>query len=201
MLGPVGLVLVGILSVQLGAAIAKSLFGEISPTAMVWLRLVTSALVLAAIARPRLTGRSGRDWLVVLAFGASLATMNWGIYQSMARIPGGRGGTRGGIGPRARAGAAGVPIRFATITPVNGSWPYPCEEQRVEVNDWLRTLPGTIDMETRVSTPAGLLRSAYDYQDGLHFNARGYEAMGRFALRTVRADLARIVARKASTRN
>lgn len=102
---------------------------------------------------------------------------------------------------RARAGAAGVPIRFATITPVNGSWPYPCEEQRVEVNDWLRTLPGTIDMETRVSTPAGLLRSAYDYQDGLHFNARGYEAMGRFALRTVRADLARIVARKASTRN
>ena len=99
MLGPVGLVLVGILSVQLGAAIAKSLFGEISPTAMVWLRLVTSALVLAAIARPRLTGRSGRDWLVVLAFGASLATMNWGIYQSMARIPLGLAVTIEFIGP------------------------------------------------------------------------------------------------------
>ena len=98
-LGPVGLVLVGILSVQLGAAIAKSLFGEISPTAMVWLRLVTSALVLAAIARPRLTGRSGRDWLVVLAFGASLATMNWGIYQSMARIPLGLAVTIEFIGP------------------------------------------------------------------------------------------------------
>ena len=99
MLGPVGLVLVGILSVQLGAAIAKSLFGEISPTAMVWLRLVTSALVLAAIARPRLTGRSGSDWLVVLAFGASLATMNWGIYQSMARIPLGLAVTIEFIGP------------------------------------------------------------------------------------------------------
>ena len=98
-LGPVGLVLVGILSVQLGAAIAKSLFGEISPTAMVWLRLVTSALVLAAIARPRLTGRSGSDWLVVLAFGASLATMNWGIYQSMARIPLGLAVTIEFIGP------------------------------------------------------------------------------------------------------
>ena len=99
MLGPVGLVLVGILSVQLGAAIAKSLFGEISPTAIVWLRLVTSALVLAAIARPRLTGRSGSDWLVVLAFGASLATMNWGIYQSMARIPLGLAVTIEFIGP------------------------------------------------------------------------------------------------------
>ena len=52
LLGPVGLVLIGILSVQLGAAIAKGLFGEISPTAMVWLRLVTSALVLAAVALP-----------------------------------------------------------------------------------------------------------------------------------------------------
>ena len=87
LLGPVGLVLIGILSVQLGAAIAKGLFGEISPTAMVWLRLVTSALVLAALARPRLTGRSRRDWVVVLGFGLSLATMNWAIYQSFSRIP------------------------------------------------------------------------------------------------------------------
>jgi len=85
LLGPVGLVMVGILSVQLGAAIAKGLFGEISPTAMVWLRLVTSALVLAAVARPRFTGRTQRDWLVVLGFGASLATMNWAIYQSFSR--------------------------------------------------------------------------------------------------------------------
>ncbi|WP_210502612.1 EamA family transporter [Nocardioides xinjiangensis] len=87
LLGPVGLVLVGILSVQVGAAIAKGLFGEISPTAMVWLRLVTSAVVLAAIARPRLGGRSRHDWFVVLGFGASLATMNWAIYQSFSRIP------------------------------------------------------------------------------------------------------------------
>ena len=98
-LGPVGLVLVGILSVQLGAAIAKGLFGEISPTAMVWLRLVTSALVLAAIARPRLTGRTRHDWLVVLGFGASLATMNWAIYQSFSRIPLGIAVTIEFIGP------------------------------------------------------------------------------------------------------
>jgi inner membrane transporter RhtA len=97
--GPVGLVLIGILSVQVGAAIAKSLFGEISPTAMVWLRLITSALVLAAVARPRLTGRTRQDWFVVLGFGASLATMNWGIYQSFARIPLGIAVTIEFIGP------------------------------------------------------------------------------------------------------
>ena len=99
LLGPVGLVLVGILSVQLGAAIAKGLFGEISPTAMVWLRLVTSALVLAAIARPRLASRSRRDWLVVVGFGVSLATMNWAIYQSFARIPLGIAVTIEFVGP------------------------------------------------------------------------------------------------------
>ena len=98
-LGPVGLVLIGILSVQIGAAIAKGLFGEISPTAMVWLRLVTSALVLAAVARPRFTGRSRDDWLVVLGFGASLATMNWAIYQSFSRIPLGIAVTIEFIGP------------------------------------------------------------------------------------------------------
>jgi inner membrane transporter RhtA len=99
LLGPVGLVLIGILSVQVGAAIAKGLFGEISPTAMVWLRLVTSAVVLAAIARPRLAGRSRQDWLVVLGFGASLATMNWGIYQAFSRIPLGIAVTIEFIGP------------------------------------------------------------------------------------------------------
>jgi len=99
LLGPVGLVLVGILSVQVGAAIAKGLFGEISPTAMVWLRLVTSALVLAAVARPRFAGRSRQDWLVVLGFGASLATMNWGIYQAFSRIPLGIAVTIEFIGP------------------------------------------------------------------------------------------------------
>ena len=83
----VWLVLGGIVSVQFGAAIAKTLFPLVPPTAMVWLRLATSAVVLLALARPRVRGRSRRDWLVVLAFGISLLTMNWAIYQSFARIP------------------------------------------------------------------------------------------------------------------
>ena len=67
-MSPVWLVLVGIASVQLGAGFAKSLFDDVAPTTIVWLRLVTSALVLVAVLRPRVRGRSREDWVVVLAF-------------------------------------------------------------------------------------------------------------------------------------
>lgn len=84
---PVWLVLTGIASVQLGAAVAKHLFGRIDPTSMVWLRLAASSLVFLAIARPQVRGRSRGDWVTVLAFGTVLGTMNWSIYQAFARIP------------------------------------------------------------------------------------------------------------------
>jgi inner membrane transporter RhtA len=99
LVSPVWLVLIGILSVQFGAGIAKGLFDEISPTSIVWLRLVTSAVVLVAVARPVLRGRSRSDWMVVLAFGACLGIMNWAIYQSFARIPLGVAVTLEFIGP------------------------------------------------------------------------------------------------------
>ncbi len=91
--------LVGILSVQLGAGVAKSLFDDISPTAIVWLRLVTSAVILCLVVRPALRGRSRQDWLVVLAFGLSLGVMNWAIYQAFARIPLGIAVTIEFVGP------------------------------------------------------------------------------------------------------
>jgi inner membrane transporter RhtA len=99
LVSPVWLVLVGILSVQFGAGVAKSLFDEIAPTTIVWLRLVTSAVVLMAVARPVLRGRSRSDWLVVLAFGVCLGTMNWAIYQAFARIPLGVAVTLEFVGP------------------------------------------------------------------------------------------------------
>ena len=93
------LVLIGIISVQAGAAIAKDLFGTVSPTSMVFLRLATSTLVLLAVARPSWRGRSRSDWLVVAGFGVSLGVMNWSIYQSFARIPLGIAVTIEFIGP------------------------------------------------------------------------------------------------------
>jgi inner membrane transporter RhtA len=102
-LRPVWLVLAGIASVQLGNGTAKTIFDDASATTVVWLRLVASALILLAVARPILRGRSRQDWLVVLGFGLSLGAMNWSIYQAIARIPIGLAVTIEFVGPLALA--------------------------------------------------------------------------------------------------
>ena len=135
-LSPIWLVLIGISSVQFGASVAKSLFDEVSPTTIVWLRLATSALVLIAVARPRLRGRSRDDWLVVLAFGLVLGLMNWGFYQSMARIPIGLAVTIEFVGPLTLAvlgsrrprdllwvGLAGAGVLLLGVEPGELNWP------------------------------------------------------------------------------
>ena len=95
--------LAGIASVQFGNGVAKTLFDDVSATTVVWLRLVTSALILLAVARPVLRGHSRRDWVVVLGFGVSLGAMNWSIYQAIARIPLGLAVTIEFVGPLALA--------------------------------------------------------------------------------------------------
>lgn len=83
---PVVLVLIGIASVQLGAAFAKSLFDEASPSTIAWLRLLVSSAILLVAVRPGLR-RTRRDWGLAVAFGVALGLMNWLIYQSFSRIP------------------------------------------------------------------------------------------------------------------
>ncbi|MPZ97521.1 MAG: EamA family transporter, partial [Propionibacteriales bacterium] len=100
---PVSLVLIGILSVQFGAAVSKGLFSEIPPVGMVLLRLATSSLILLALARPRLGGRTAADWRPVLALGVALGAMNWAFYESFARIPLGVAVTIEFVGPLALA--------------------------------------------------------------------------------------------------
>ena len=102
-LSPVTLVLIGILSVQFGAAVSKDQFGEIPPSGMVLLRLATSTLILLALARPRLRGRTSADWRPVLALGIALGAMNLAFYESFARIPLGIAVTIEFIGPLAVA--------------------------------------------------------------------------------------------------
>jgi inner membrane transporter RhtA len=98
-LNPVWLVLGSIVSVQFGAAFAKSLFAVAAPTAIAWLRMAVAALIFWAVARPRLRGRTWAEWRVVLGYGIALATMNWSIYQSFARIPIGLAVTIEFLGP------------------------------------------------------------------------------------------------------
>ncbi|MEP7114678.1 MAG: EamA family transporter [Ilumatobacteraceae bacterium] len=76
-----------IVSVQLGAAIASSLFERVGAPGTVLLRQGLAAVVLLAIARPRIAGRSRRDWQVVCAFGLVLAAMNVCFYEAVERLP------------------------------------------------------------------------------------------------------------------
>jgi inner membrane transporter RhtA len=83
---PSGQVLAGIVSVQIGAALAKQLFGTVGSTGTVALRLCFAALVLVAVWRPSLT-LGARAWAVVAAYGVVLGTMNVSFYLALERIP------------------------------------------------------------------------------------------------------------------
>lgn len=81
------LVLGGIASVQFGAALADKLFPDAGPGGVVLLRLLLSALILLAIARPSLRGRTRPDIAAAVAFGLVLGAMNWSFYEALDRLP------------------------------------------------------------------------------------------------------------------
>ncbi|MGH2957691.1 MAG: EamA family transporter, partial [Solirubrobacterales bacterium] len=100
------LVLGAVLSVQLGAAAATTLFDEVGPAGAVLYRLLFAAIVLLAIWRPR-PHRADRGALGLAAlFGVSLAAMNLCFYEALARIPLGIAVTLEFVGPLAVALAA-----------------------------------------------------------------------------------------------
>jgi inner membrane transporter RhtA len=96
---PTFLVLGGIASVQFGAAFAKTLFDDIGPAGTVFLRVAFAAVILMIVSRPALTGRSGADWRLILAFGFALVAMNLSYYEALDRIPLGIAVTFEFIGP------------------------------------------------------------------------------------------------------
>ncbi len=77
----------GAFSVQFGAAVAIRLFHQVGHRERGPLRLFIAALLLAAVARPRLRSISGADLRVAMAFGLVLAAMNLSFYEAIARIP------------------------------------------------------------------------------------------------------------------
>ena len=95
MVPPSVLVVTGIFSVQFGAGLAAKLFTQVPPAAVTGLRLWMSAAVMVLVGfRPLRNVVSGlahrrawRDAAVAVAFGVTLAVMNFSIYQSFARIP------------------------------------------------------------------------------------------------------------------
>ncbi|MGH3492088.1 MAG: EamA family transporter, partial [Sciscionella sp.] len=95
---PPALVMVGIVSVQLGAAIAKNLFAITGPSGAVALRLFFAAVVVLALSRKALRVRRSAI-PVVVGYGLVLGLMNISFYQAIARIPLGVAVTLEFVGP------------------------------------------------------------------------------------------------------
>jgi inner membrane transporter RhtA len=98
-LPPPLLLLLSILSVQLGAAIAKSLFHVLGSGGTVFLRVGLAAIIYMVMARPRLRGYSWRAYCWVVLFGLVIAGMNSLYYASISRIPLGVATTLEFVGP------------------------------------------------------------------------------------------------------
>ena len=81
------LVVAGLACQEVGASLAVLLFPTVGPLGMVMLRLVFSALILLAIARPSLRGHSRSAWTGVAGFGVVLAVMNGLFYLALERLP------------------------------------------------------------------------------------------------------------------
>ncbi len=95
------MVIGAVVSVQLGSAAATTLFDQVGPAGAVLYRLLAAAIVLLAIWRPHPMG-AGRDGLLLaVAFGITLAGMNFCFYESLDRIDLGIAVTFEFVGPLA----------------------------------------------------------------------------------------------------
>jgi inner membrane transporter RhtA len=101
---PIALVFTAMISLQVGAAVAKTLFDQVGPAGVVMLRLVFGATAIALLWRPQIRGGSGRRGLLLIgAFAATLASMNLAFYGAIERIPLGIAVTLEFVGPLAVA--------------------------------------------------------------------------------------------------
>jgi inner membrane transporter RhtA len=80
------LVLVGISSVQVGAAFATKLFAHLGPAGTVLVRVLFAAVVLCAVWRPRPSAHTRGELRLAALFGLSLALMNLSFYEALDRI-------------------------------------------------------------------------------------------------------------------
>jgi inner membrane transporter RhtA len=101
---PIALVFTAMISLQVGAAVAKTLFNQVGPAGVVMLRLVFGAMAIALLSRQRIgRGSRRRSLLLIGAFAATLASMNLAFYGAIERIPLGIAVTLEFVGPLAVA--------------------------------------------------------------------------------------------------
>lgn len=128
--GPVALVVVAVLSVQVGGAFAATLLPSLGVLGTTALRLVIAGVLLALATRPRLSGRTAGDWRAVLVFAAALTLMNAFFYGSLTRLDIGVAVTIEFTGPllmsavlsRSRRDLLAVLAAAAGVVLVSGGW-------------------------------------------------------------------------------
>jgi inner membrane transporter RhtA len=84
---PPALLVVSIVSIQLGAAVAVHLIETLGPIGTTFLRLAFSALLLLAATRGRIGPGARRHVWLLLLFGCVIGVMNMCFYGAIARIP------------------------------------------------------------------------------------------------------------------
>ncbi len=96
---PIPAVLLGVVSVQGGAAIAKGMFPVLGAPGTAGIRVILSALMLLAAFRPRVARFTAAQWRAVIPYGVILGMMNLVFYLAISRIPLGLGVTLEFVGP------------------------------------------------------------------------------------------------------
>ncbi|HEV2963226.1 MAG TPA: EamA family transporter [Candidatus Angelobacter sp.] len=86
-LPPPFLLLLSILSAQLGAASAKFLLVSSSPATIVLVRTGFAAIVLWLMVRPQVRQYTKQQWIHALLLGVVTAAMNVSFYGAIARLP------------------------------------------------------------------------------------------------------------------
>ncbi len=94
------------LSNQTGAAVGSLAFPVLGPAGVVAVRQYVAAVVLLAVARPRLRSFTGRQWGPVLLLAVVFGTMNLSLYTAIDRVGLGLAVTLEFLGPLALALAA-----------------------------------------------------------------------------------------------
>ena len=108
---PPGLMLLAIVSIQVGAATATHLFADLGPAGAVFLRIGISAVLLCLAWRPSFDRRVRENAGLLLLYGLVIGAMNLSFYHAIARIPLGIAATIEFMGPLAVAVATSRRLR------------------------------------------------------------------------------------------
>jgi inner membrane transporter RhtA len=84
---PPALLLVSIVSIQIGAAVAVNLFPVLGPVATTFLRITFAAVLLLVASRQAITWEARRHAGALLLYGTLLGVMNLCFYGAISRIP------------------------------------------------------------------------------------------------------------------